>query len=107
MSGIHVVAGADLGVIIKLYLGDSTLGQIKVKVKNNQGHPIPAASMTMAATKGSFQASGATDQNGEYLYADIPPGEYKIMAAAGQGIHAVKNVRLGNKQIKEVNLTLR
>ena len=107
--GVNVAASQETHLQIVLFVGDggSVLGQIKIKVKNEQNRPAPSVSITIAGANGAAQMSGATDQNGEYMYSDAPPGDYTITAKAAQGQRAEKQLHLKRRQSKEVLLTLR
>ena len=81
-------------------------GAIEGTVKDAQGGPAPAATVTARNAVGqSFEA--LTDTNGRYRFPALPPGRYEIQASlTGFNPAKVENVNIALGQLLAVNLTL-
>lgn len=52
--------------------------QTKGEVNKTQGDPIPGIDVSLEQTPGGIVAQTATDEDGIYLFDNVPPGEYEI-----------------------------
>jgi uncharacterized surface anchored protein len=58
---------------------DTNNGSISGSVKDDDGLPLIAIPLLLKAPDGSVVATTTTDSNGEYIFADVEPGNYTIV----------------------------
>ena len=76
-------------------------------VRGPNGHgPISEASLTVLDGSGRVIASASTDERGRYQLPGLPRGEYTLVTAGYQPASASIQVRRGEQQNLDLNLTL-
>ncbi|MCL1908451.1 MAG: TonB-dependent receptor [Holophagaceae bacterium] len=73
-----------------------TTGQITGRVTDSDGRPISRATIVLTAPQLMGQRQIAADENGQWLAALLPPGDYTIrFSASGYVGTTVSNIRVG------------
>jgi hypothetical protein len=81
-EGLDLSSGSGGSLEILMSLNGA---QVSVAVQNENGDPVKGAMVTLAPVKElaglvNRQRTGMTDQNGNAVVANVPPGEYKVFA---------------------------
>src|SRR5947199_9229976 len=69
-------------------------GRITGTVKDDQGKPIAGATVEVTSTGLKIQRQATTEENGEFLFALLPTGAYKVTISAVGRQPQVINLRL-------------
>jgi len=57
-------------------------GNIAVFIQDDSGTPVAKAAITVVSTATGFRRSAASNEQGSYLFRDLPPGAYDISVVA-------------------------
>jgi len=81
-------------------------GRITGKVTDDQGHPLPGATVEVTSTTLKIERQATTGENGEFLFALLPTGPYTVTIAAVGRQPQVVNLRLGIGQTVPLDVPL-
>jgi Carboxypeptidase regulatory-like domain len=75
-------------------------------VKNNAGHPVPNATVTLKNTASGQSTKVTTGPDGTFTAANLPPGEYELSTTAADFSTETQKVTLTAGTNPPLNLTL-
>ncbi|HEX3555416.1 MAG TPA: TonB-dependent receptor [Thermoanaerobaculia bacterium] len=81
-------------------------GRITGKVTDDQGQPIPGATVEVTSTGLKLERQATTGENGEFLFALLPTGAYTVTISAVGRQPQVATLRLGIGQTVPLNVQL-
>jgi hypothetical protein len=91
-----------------LALGQETTGSIEGTVKDPQGNLVAGVPVTITGVTVGFNRSTTSGTDGRFVVTQLPPGIYKVTAAAASGfgeqVHERIEVVLGKPTAVEFNL---
>jgi hypothetical protein len=80
---------------------------VRGRVLDPQGQPVPAAAVTVTSTSTGWSRETRSDQRGEYVVVDIPPGGYTVaIVFSGLAPHRFESVTLRVGQVLDLDATL-
>ena len=95
--------GAATGVDATLLPADGTVRGV---IRNTDGAPVGGASITLTDGTTARTLSSATDPNGQFEYAHVPPGTYTLTASLPGTTPAVVLVNLAPGELEELDIRL-
>ncbi len=103
LTGIEEV---DVNLVLNTAINDN-LGEIKGTVKDENGNPIPNATVKIFEQDHTPFMHSITDENGEYRIMGIPSDSYKINASAiGYLFNTTSQIFVDSNDVVEFNCTL-
>ena len=82
-------------------------GSIQGYVRDRSGAVIPSASVTATQAATSYTRTATTDSTGQFTFLALPPGSYRLTAAAPNFQHGViENVNLNVNDVLHFDFTL-
>ncbi|WP_270182938.1 carboxypeptidase regulatory-like domain-containing protein [Alkalihalobacillus sp. CinArs1] len=78
-AGATVVADQITSVDLTMQPNPS---EMSGTITDPSGNPIPNATIQIIDTNGSILGSGATDQSGQYVIGNLPPGSFSVIVSA-------------------------
>ena len=89
-------------------LAQSSAARITGLVSDPTSSPVPNATVELTNAANGLRFSGTSNQTGNYLLPNLPPGRYSLSAkAAGFQTASIEKLDLAVNQIATVNLALR
>ena len=86
----------------------TTTGNIRGRVTDEAGNPLPAATVVATNEETGFQRGTQTDDEGVYVVRFLPPGSYRVAARRiGQQASEVPGIRVTVGSTAPANFTLR
>jgi hypothetical protein len=80
---------------------------VRGRVLDPQGRPVPAAAVTVTSSATGWSRETSSDERGEYVVADIPPGGYVVaITASGFAPQRFESVTLNVGQVLDLEATL-
>ncbi|MEK1833442.1 carboxypeptidase regulatory-like domain-containing protein [Priestia megaterium] len=101
--GAIVVADQTMVADLQLSLNPAT---ISGTVTDEQGNPIENATVRVVDQNETVLGTALTDQNGNYVISNLPPGSHTIIVTAPTFSSQVSGVSLGPGTLENVNLGL-
>ena len=68
------------------------------------GRPVPDARVTLVDPAGVVVAMTTTDESGEYAFAELPEGEYTVIASGYPPVSSRRSVKAGVDEVHDVLL---
>lgn len=103
-------------IVILLFAADTlaqsqaTTGNIEGRVVDPQGAVVPNISVSATNQDNGFGKTAVTDEDGNFVFVLLPPGNYKVETSAAQGFSAssYENIRVtvGSKSTLEISLSV-
>ena len=108
LRGAACLAAAAAGLWLAAPLGaQTTTGEIRGTVTDEQGAPLPGASVTARSEATGVQRGATAGPDGAYVIRLVPPGTYTVRAATlGRRPASVADVQVAVAQAATVNLRL-
>ena len=69
--------------------GQSTFGSVRGITIDQSGSPVPGAQVTLHSIDESTDASAVSDTDGNFLFENLKPGHYKLVASKNEFANAV------------------
>src|SRR5215208_639256 len=69
-------------------IGQETTGEIRGSVKDQSGAVVPNVTVTIKGVDVGFNRTVQTDEKGEFVARQIPPGTYNVSTEASSGFAA-------------------
>src|SRR5947207_701071 len=83
-------------------------GRLRCVVSDPSKATVDHAQLSLKNTTNNFSAIGATNDQGEYLFINVPPGTYEVSAEKdGFSVEKINNVVVDLNEVKLLNISLR
>jgi len=100
-----------LGAIVALFpatLGaQNPLGALRGTVQDASGGRVPAARVVVTAANSAIQREAKSDERGEFLIDDLPPGSYRVTVQAKGFADSSSEVKIAVSSVREIAVTLK
>ena len=109
-AGVAALAVGLLATVASSGIAQSstTTGNIRGRVTDEAGNPLPAATVVATNEETGFQRGTQTDDAGVYVVRFLPPGTYRVAARRiGQQASEVSGIRVIVGSTTPANFTLR
>lgn len=113
LTGILRCAGIAIALLATIAASagaqaSTTTGNIRGRVIDEAGNPLPAATVVATNEETGFQRGTQTDDDGVYVVRFLPPGSYRVAARRiGQQPSEVPGIRVTVGSTAPANFTLR
>lgn len=100
-------ASAEAVAATELALEPAGAGDVRVRVADAAGEPVPMVMVTLVREGGGMQASLLADAEGEKRFSGVPAGKYLALVAdpaAGSAASAWVSARGGSEEVIELTL---
>src|SRR5437016_2673072 len=85
----------------------ASASQLRCTIVDQTKALVPEAKLVLTATGGGFTANGTTNNQGEFLFADVPPGTYRLVVDKdGFSQQTIENVILDLNEVRVLNISL-
>ena len=104
---LFLIVISGLGFVSSL-MAQSITGDIPGTVRDSSGAVVPGARVTLAATDTGIKAEAMSDDDGNYLFAQLKPGRYSVsVSKEGFATSTVSNIDLQIGQRPRLDFALK
>lgn len=83
------------------------LGALRGTVQDASGGRVPAARVVVTAANSAIQREAKSDERGEFLIDDLPPGSYHVTVQANGFADSSLEVKIAVSSVREIAVTLK